>query len=243
MRLSLDSLLAHEPFVRAVVRDLLRDEHRVQDVLQETWIRALQAGPDQGGSLKGWLAKVARRLALDQRRGTARLERRERDAARNEALESVDALSARLEAQREVVDAVLALEEPYKSVVLLAYYEQLAPQAIAERLGRSPATVRSQLSRAHEILKRRLDAHHGGDRSAWAGVLLPWAVATKSNAGLAVAVGIGVALIGAGAWMLPRMLQADAQSESVPTQVALGIPSEPVEDHAPASIAPEQEST
>ena len=215
MRPSPDSLLAHEPFVRAVVRDLLRDEHRVQDVLQETWIRALDKGPGEGGSLKGWLASVARRLALDQHRSDARRERRERETARGEALESVDALHARLEAQREVVDAVLALEEPYKSVVLLAYYEQLAPQAIGERLGRSAATVRSQLSRAHEILKRRLDAHHGGDRSAWAGVLLPWAVATKSKAGMLVAAGIGVTLLGAGAWMLPRMA-ANHASESTP---------------------------
>ncbi len=222
MRPSSDSLLAHEPFVRAVVRDLLRDESHVQDVLQETWIRALHQGPSKGGSLKGWLARVARRLAIDQHRGSARRDRREREAARGEALESVDALQARLEAQREVVDAVLALEEPYKSVVLLAYYEQLAPQAIGERLGRSAATVRSQLSRAHEILKRRLDAHHGGDRSAWAGVLLPWAVATKSKAGVLAAAGIGVALLGTGAWVLPQLLTRNS-SDASPAALSLAV--------------------
>jgi len=224
LRLSPDSLLAHEPFVRAVVRDILKDEHRAQDVLQETWIRALHNGPRQSGSLKGWLASVARRLALDQHRGDSRRERRERETARGEALESVDALHARLEAQREVVDAVLALEEPYKSVVLLAYYEQLAPQAIGERLGRSSATVRSQLSRAHEILRRKLDAHHGGDRSAWAGVLLPWAVATKSKAGVLVAAGIGVALLGTGAWLLPHTLRDDNSGKTAPLELASQSP-------------------
>ncbi len=232
MRPSSDSLLAHEPFVRAVVRDLLRDESHVQDVLQETWIRALHQGPSKGGSLKGWLARVARRLAIDQHRGSARRDRREREAARGEALESVDALHARLEAQREVVDAVLALEEPYKSVVLLAYYEQLAPQAIGERLGRSAATVRSQLSRAHEILKRRLDQQHGGDRSAWAGVLLPWAIATKSKAGVLVAAGLGVGLLGVGAWVWPRMMSGRA---TAPASLTIELPaSEPV---APSELA------
>jgi len=204
-------------------------------VLQETWIRALDKGPGEGGSLKGWLASVARRLALDQHRSDARRERRERETARGEALESVDALHARLEAQREVVDAVLALEEPYKSVVLLAYYEQLAPQAIGERLGRSAATVRSQLSRAHEILKRRLDAHHGGDRSAWAGVLLPWAVGAKSKAGMAVAAGIGIALLGAGAWIFPRMWSHTAV-ESLP--VALEAPVESLPQDSLAATTP-----
>lgn len=215
LRLSPDSLLAHEPFVRAVVRDLLRDEHRVQDVLQETWMRALRRGPREEGSLKGWLARVARRLALDQHRGSARRDRRERETARGEALESVEALHARLEAQREVVDAVLALEEPYKSVVLLRYYEDLAAEEIGERLSRSASTVRSQLSRAHEFLRRRLDARHGGARSAWAGALAPWALATKSHVGVLAAAGIGVLLVGAGAWMLPR-LRTDRVAEILP---------------------------
>jgi RNA polymerase sigma-70 factor (ECF subfamily) len=232
LRLSPDSLLAHEPFVRAVVRDLLKDEHRVQDVLQETWIRALDKGPREGGSLKGWLARVARRLAIDEHRGSARRERRERETARGEALESVDALHARLEAQREVVDAVLALEEPYKSVVLLAYYEQLAPQAIGARLGRSAATVRSQLSRAHEILKRKLDHEHGGDRSAWAGVLLPWALATKSKAGVLVAAGIGVALIGAGAWVLPRVMSDGHSREAAALELAVQAPDSPADNRS-----------
>lgn len=222
--LSPDSLLAHEPFVRAVVRDLLRDEQHVQDVLQETWMRALDRGPRETGSLRGWLARVARRLALDQHRGNARRQRRERETARSEALESVEVLHARLEAQREVVDAVLALEEPYKSVVLLAYYEELAPQEIGARLGRSAATVRSQLSRAHEILRHRLDAHHGGDRSAWAGILVPWALATKSKTGVLVAAGIGVALLGAGVWVLPRILCGS--SSSMPP-VAFALPPAP----------------
>ena len=61
--LSADTLLEHEPFVRAVVRGLVSDEGRVQDVLQETWLRALGRGPQSPGSLRAWLARVARNLA------------------------------------------------------------------------------------------------------------------------------------------------------------------------------------
>jgi DNA-directed RNA polymerase specialized sigma24 family protein len=43
--LSPDLLLQHEPFVRALVRALVPDEARAQDVVQETWLTALRRPP------------------------------------------------------------------------------------------------------------------------------------------------------------------------------------------------------
>lgn len=171
--ISTESLLRHGPFVTAVVRGLLSDEARVQDILQETWLTALDRPPRAGVSLRRWLARVAGNLARDSHRNTARRLAREREAARLEVVEPVDVTYERLAGQREVVDAVLALKEPYRTVVLLRYYQGLQPARIAARLGRSPATVRSQLSRAHEILKAVLDKHFDGGRLAWSGLVLP----------------------------------------------------------------------
>ena len=42
--------------------------------------------------------------------------------------------------RQQVVHAVLALESPFREVVLLRYYEGLCPAAIARRLG-VPATL------------------------------------------------------------------------------------------------------
>jgi len=168
-----DALLQHEPFVRAVVRGLLADEDRVRDVVQETWLTALRRPPRTAGSLGAWLARVAGNLARDTQRDASRRRGREADVARPERVESVEDSHARLAAQREVVDVVLALEEPYKSVVLLRYYQDLRAPEIAERLGRSAATVRSQLSRAHELLRGSLDDEFEGGRRAWSVLLVP----------------------------------------------------------------------
>ena len=70
--LTADALLQHEPFVRAVVRGLLTDEARVQDVLQETWLTALRRPPRDAGALRSWLARVASNLAKDSHRGRSR---------------------------------------------------------------------------------------------------------------------------------------------------------------------------
>ena len=171
--LSAHTLLQHEPFVRAVVRGLLSDEERVRDVVQETWLTALRRPPRVRASLRSWLGRVAGNLARDSHRSTGRRRRREEAVARPEAMESVDVTHERLAAQREVVDVVLALQEPYRSVVLLHYYQDVGPTEIAERLERSPATVRSQLSRAREILRGALDAKFDGGRSVWSALLLP----------------------------------------------------------------------
>lgn len=178
-----DLLLAHERFVHAVARDLLRDEHAAQDVVQDTWVQALQHGPHRLVALRSWLGRVATNRARDVRRATVRRERRERDAMVGAATESVGDTASRLALQRDVVGAVLSLGEPYKSVVLLRYYHDLEPTEIAARLGSKPATVRTQLVRAHEQLRERLDRDHGG-RAAWATLLLP-AYAEPAAAGSA----------------------------------------------------------
>ena len=59
-------------------------------------------------------------------------------------------------AQRELFDAVMALPGKYRVPLYLYYYEELSTQEIADVLGRSPSTVRTQLSRAREQLKTML---------------------------------------------------------------------------------------
>jgi len=61
-------------------------------------------------------------------------------------------------------DAVTALPERQRAVVVLRYYEQLSEKEAAETLGVSVGTVKSQASRALDTLRSRL-----GDRSDLAG--------------------------------------------------------------------------
>lgn len=193
--LNADSLLEYEPFVRAVVRGLLSNEEEVRDVVQETWLRAIDRPPQALTSLRGWLAQVARNLARDHHRGASRRLARERAVARTE--EAVEVSSSKLEAHRAVVDRVLALDEPYKTVVLLRYYQGRTPKQIAEQLERNPATVRSQLHRAHELLRDEVDAEYGGDRAAWAGLFLPSIAGELTAEGVSASWAPAVAKIGA----------------------------------------------
>ncbi|MBL8801068.1 MAG: sigma-70 family RNA polymerase sigma factor [Planctomycetes bacterium] len=192
------ALLEHAAFVRAVARSLVRDDAAADDLAQDTWVRAATArAPERLGELKQWLAKITRNRAAELGRSGARRSTRERAVARAEALESVEETVARLDAQRDVVAKILALDEPYRSVVVLRYYHELSSEEIAQRLGSKPATVRTQLTRAHELLRGKLDKQYGS-RAAWAGLLLPDARASASAAlgvGFIVAAVVGAALL------------------------------------------------
>ncbi len=181
---SVHSLLAHEPFVRAVARGLLADEHDAADAVQETWLRALTRTPPSFTSIRGWLGTVAANVARDHLRRRERKEVHERGASQ---AESVEAAQEHLVVQREVVDAVLALEDPYRAVVLMRYYQGLTPSEIATRLDQPAGTVRSQVSRAHALLRERLDREVDGGRAAWIGALAPLAAKKSVVTGAALA--------------------------------------------------------
>jgi len=205
-------LLEHADFVHSVARGLLGPTD-AEDVAQDTWIRAARFDLSTLKDPKSWLATLTLNRARDVKRGERRREKRERSVARPEAVESVDRTYAKLEAQREVVAKILALDEPYKSIVILRYYHELTHEQIAARLGSKASTVRTQLVRAHEQLRTKLDREYG-DRSAWAGLLVPTLARTTRNSALGVAVAAAIVALGVGAYWLTR-------SAPRPTSVAV----------------------
>ena len=186
-----EALLAQQDFVRALVRSLLRGGDGEDDVVQTTWLRALRRPPGDPAKGRPWLARIARNLVRDRARENRRRQQRERLAARSEPLPSAMDVLQREAERRRVVDAVLVLSEPYRTTVLMRYWEDLPPARIAERLGLPGATVRSRLRRGLDMLRQRLDDEYG-NRSAWVIALSP---AAKSAGNTVAASTIGALLM------------------------------------------------
>jgi RNA polymerase sigma-70 factor (ECF subfamily) len=185
-------LLAQVGWVRALARELLpADPLLAEDVVQETVLAALRRPPDGERSVSGWLATVLRNFVRQSRRGDLRRKAREVDVARSEALPSTLDLVEKLSAHRAVVEAVSGLEEPYRTTVLLRYFEELSPPEIARAQGIPLATVKTRLARALDRLRERLDREHGGDGRSWFLALIP----LTRNPGAAGAVTWGTLLV------------------------------------------------
>jgi RNA polymerase sigma-70 factor (ECF subfamily) len=166
---TIDELLEHADFLRRLARVLVKDEATAEDLVQDTWVEALRRPPHERGNLRRWLAVVLRRVSsrtVSRRPSRAELAwRRERpllDEPPDQDLE-------RAAFAREISGHVHALAEPYRSTVLLRFYEGLPPREIARREGCGVNTVNSRLQRGLGLLRQRLDRGHG--RSGWQGSL------------------------------------------------------------------------
>jgi RNA polymerase sigma factor (sigma-70 family) len=260
---SAEALLSHADWVRALARTLVDDPDRADDLAQEAWLDALERPPRDARNLRGWLAQVVRNAARQARRSQTRRDARERDVARPEALPSTAELVAHAELQREVVDHVLALSEPYRTTVLLRYFQGLDAREIAARQAVPLATVRTRLQRALAQLRERMDRARG-ERASWCAALLPLAYGRGApGAALrtmtSVSIGGGsvaiawkaglAALVLAGAWWAWRSAgehSASPRAASAPEQFAANIAQAPAppanEGDARAPIPDERES-
>jgi protocatechuate 3,4-dioxygenase beta subunit len=106
-------------------------------------------------------------------RSERRRRARERASARAEELPSTLDLLQRLSLQKSLVARVEALDEPYRTTILLRFFEGLRPAEIAEHQGVPLATVKTRLRRGLERLRSQLGAGYGDDRNAWCVALAP----------------------------------------------------------------------
>jgi RNA polymerase sigma-70 factor (ECF subfamily) len=241
-RINPESLLAHRAFVRAVVRKLIPDEHHVEDIVQETCLTALRSPPRAPGALRAWLARVGRNLAVSSLRRRASRARRERTAARPERLPSAREAAEKLEHHRMVVEAVLALDEPLRSTVILRFYEDLPPRRIAEIQGIPVATVRSRLRRAVTRMRLSFDEVYGGDRRAWCLALLPLLLAPGQAAAASGAGGTTVLSLG-GTAMKAKLTFAGLAAGLIGTVLVAWWAAAPVEQPPERGDAAQRDAT
>jgi RNA polymerase sigma-70 factor (ECF subfamily) len=172
---SLHALLDQTNWIHALAQKLVADPHLAADLAQDTWVRALVEQPDDARPLRGWLATVMRNRLSKLRRGERNRAARERAQPAGELAPETLAVVEKAETHRNVVLAVLALEEPYRSTLLMRFFEQLSYDEIARRTGLTRAAVNSRVTRGLEQLRQRLESTYGGDRRALALALVPLA--------------------------------------------------------------------
>ncbi|MEV5609037.1 sigma-70 family RNA polymerase sigma factor [Streptomyces sp. NPDC052225] len=146
------------PLVHGLARRALGDVREAEDVTQQVFLAAWRGRAGyrpELGSPAAWLTGITRRRIADA------LDARTRRTA------VVDRLAAREAAGvpgvEWVVDRVLITQElarlpaPQRTVLRLAYYEDLTQPQIAERTGWPLGTVKSHARRGLSRLRTRLD--------------------------------------------------------------------------------------
>ncbi len=148
------------------------NREQADDLFQETFKRVHEkAHTFRGPQFKGWLFKIATRVALDGIRRGKRIKavslNQQLDCdnpnseqfgavalADNSCNPSEQALKA--EQTEQVRQAIGSLPSKQRATLVMAYYQQLSYPEVAEVLGCSVGTVKTQMFRALKTLAHKL---------------------------------------------------------------------------------------
>ena len=159
--------LAYADTLHNLARYLTRNATDAEDLVQETYSRALRAAAQftPGTNLKAWLFRILRNtfISLYRRQrhdptvgGLDTVNPNPNDATGGEWLRGDRELDClRAVVREEIEQALMSLSEDARTVVLLDL-EGLSEQEIASVVGCAVGTVKSRLSRARMALRRQL---------------------------------------------------------------------------------------
>jgi len=149
---------AHAPAVLGYLRRRTRCAAAAEDLLAETFLRALAAIPhfrSQGVPLRAWLYRIATNLANTWVR-RQRVRRALFLPVGDEALKSAAADGSAPSDDGAVRRALAKLSAADQAVLILRFVEELNIEEAAQVLGLPPGTVQSRTARARERLKQLL---------------------------------------------------------------------------------------
>jgi RNA polymerase sigma factor (sigma-70 family) len=145
------------PLVHTYCRRSLRDPLAAEDATQETFVSAWRSrdrfDPSKG-SLPGWLLGIARYRVLDGHRKLRKVATPS-DAASDQGVAPGD---DRLADRMLLADALERLPDRSRQMIELAFFEDLTHSQIAERCGVPLGTVKSDIRRGLERLRRHLES-------------------------------------------------------------------------------------
>jgi RNA polymerase sigma-70 factor, ECF subfamily len=178
------ALLRDEAAVRAILqannrrlfriaRGILRNDSEAEDVVQETYVRALTHldGFRGESSLSTWLSRIAMNEAMGRLRG--RRPSLELNVLQEKAEAEIipfpgasvptdpEKSMAQREIQQVVEHAIDELPQPFRLVFITRVIEEMNVEETADLLGIKPETVKTRLHRARAMLRENVEKRIG----------------------------------------------------------------------------------
>jgi RNA polymerase sigma-70 factor, ECF subfamily len=136
------------------VRSIVRDDHEAEDVTQHVFAKLMTTigkYDDRGVPFFAWLLRMARNVAIDHLRAN-------RVTPVETLPETGSTYVAEIDQVQTVRDALAALPDEQREVVVLRHMVGLSPGEIADRLGRTESSIHGLHHRGRRALQRELIA-------------------------------------------------------------------------------------
>jgi RNA polymerase sigma-70 factor, ECF subfamily len=139
--------------VYGYVLSMLRDQHEAEDVTQQVFLKLINVihkYEARGVPFTSWILRVARNVAVDHLRSRRAIPCEEVFEASHPADDSSR------DRRWGIEQALDTLPEDQRDVVMLRHLVGLSPGEIADRMGRSEASIHGLHHRARQALRREL---------------------------------------------------------------------------------------
>jgi RNA polymerase sigma-70 factor (ECF subfamily) len=136
---------------------LCKDHHLSQDLVSETFFKALLSIESSQEYIKFWLFRVCKNLYLDNLRKNKHLQ--DMDVNRANLLIEDNTLDSIIhnEQRRRIYYEIIKLQPSYKEIITLYYYCNFSLSEISSMVGISQGAARTLLFRARKKLKLVLE--------------------------------------------------------------------------------------
>jgi RNA polymerase sigma-70 factor, ECF subfamily len=150
-----------------VARAILRDDYEAEDVMQDTYVRAYQHLYQFAGRSKfsTWLIRIAVHESLARKRRAQRIESLDTITGPSgeilmpaSTLADPEACASNSELRHVLEQAILALPDDYRTVLILRDVEELSTAEAASVLQISEENAKVRLHRARAMLRKQLYA-------------------------------------------------------------------------------------
>ena len=140
---------------------LCRNRHLAEDLLHETFLKALLALPDGHTNMRAWLYMVARNLFYNQQKKRSKEILTEEQNGVPEESTNADLLESILaeESRRTLYQALQKLEVKKREIIQMQYFGGMSQKEIAAILHITPENVRVLAYRAKKELKKYLESY------------------------------------------------------------------------------------
>ena len=169
------SMAAYETVLSLYERDIFNFVYRLsgnamdaQDLTQEVFIKVYKyhRRVDPSKKLKAWIYKIATNTTYDFLRKKRNLNRELFILNDDEPFETIDEKDTykQVEAKHDLDQAFSGLKPAYRTILDLAFYQELSYEEIADILALPLNTVKTHVRRAKEALRSHLEKYESG---AW----------------------------------------------------------------------------
>ncbi len=148
----------HGPMVLAVCRRILGNAHDAEDAFQATFLVLVRnaAAIRKQQSLAAWLHGVALRIAHKARTRSSRQRDQQREIVPSTVYDDSSETLAAAELREALDEEIERLPVKYRTPLVLCYLADKTHEQAAVALGWPKSSVTSRLTRARELLQRRL---------------------------------------------------------------------------------------